>query len=294
MRSTRLQTNKRVRLRKQVVEKIKANMAARPTTTRASSSAQDSAEATDPAGVFPLLSLPAEIQNMVFEYVVADPDSVLMLENVTTPPLARVNRYFRKTVLPIFVRAKTFHIITDRESGFYLQGSVMEWFGSLGHDTPLVQDLVVHFGAEMEHELLFQYSRKPCGLTVNINNTSRFWAVKLDTDFSAFSREYVDYLTHGPGSFPKGVGSVGELCSSFVMQKFGKEVLNQRDGLVKRCQAISMTDIMWLERAKYDAPVVDVVTLLQKIEMVSMALHQSPSRRKHVAIAFFASIGSDE
>lgn len=55
-----------------------------------------------------------------------------------------------------------------------------------------------------------------------------------------------------------------------------------------------MIDMMWLERVTYDAPVVDVVRLRERNEMISIALYQSLSREKDEAIAFFASIGSDD
>lgn len=297
MRLTRLQASRRADMREQVIEKIKNNSALHPITTgttRVISAIQNPAEDSVAAGVFPLLNLPPELQNMVFGHVVvAAPDDILMLENTTTPPLARVNRYLRKTVLPIFARVNTFHVITDRETGFNLQGSVMEWFDPLGHDTPLVRSLIIHFVVEMRSKLFFQHSCEGRGLTVNINSTSRFWVDKLDTEFPALARRYVAYLTSEPDSFTERVGSVGELYSIIIMGVLGAEVDIKRGGLFKGAQGISMTDMMRVERATHYDTMIGVVTLLKKIETTCEVLHQSSNQDKDKAVAIFAAIGSD-
>ncbi|CAD0098158.1 unnamed protein product [Aureobasidium mustum] len=278
MRETRLQTKKRAEVRKQVILNIKSKNK-KPededkkskdpvdsTTAMANKSSQDSSVEHVPTGVFPLLRLPTEVQIMVYEYVVEDSEEIIMLENAQTPALARVNRYLRSAVLPIFLGTNTFRVFTEeapiakdsqaKEAKFKIQNSVMEWLTPLGYNTPLFKSLVVHFGVENQTELVLKYSRKAgCkigSLTVGHEGSCRF-CYKLEERYPVFPRAILSSL-----ACKLELGSIIDKNEErhIAMEKehqrasadleanvFGKTTGIKRDAL-----AISMANIMGLER----------------------------------------------
>lgn len=278
MRETRLQTKKRAQIRKQVIENIKNKNKKRvgeddrskdpvvPTTTMANKPTQDSPEGHVFTGVFPLLRLPTEVQFMVFEYVVEDPEGVIMLENVQTPALARVNRYLRATVLPIFLGTNTFRVFTEeapiakdsqtKEAKFKIQSSVLEWLQPLGYEKPLFKNLVIHFGVENQTELVIKYSRKAGsktgGLTVKHEDSCRF-CHKLSERYPILPRAILAALQCQPQ------------VSAIIQQNEDRHialeeehdlstadleanVFSKATGIKRDALAISMANIMGLER----------------------------------------------
>ncbi|CAD0113799.1 unnamed protein product [Aureobasidium uvarum] len=221
-----------------------------------------------PAGVFPLLSLPVELQTMVFENVVAAPDEqIIMLENAKTPALARVNRYLRKSVLPIFLGVNTFRVFTEeaplaegsqaKEAKFRIQNSTMEWLSPLGYQTPLFKSLIVHFGVKNETELVLQYSRKAGSktgsLTAKHERECRF-CYNLGEGFPHLPRALLEsmpinlnlrrYIEHAEERNTI-VGREHEIA----LADLEADVFSKTTGLKKDALGISMANIMGIERA---------------------------------------------
>ncbi|KAG9516668.1 hypothetical protein KCV07_g6688, partial [Aureobasidium melanogenum] len=278
MRETRLQTKKRAEVRKQVIESIKSKNKKREdedskskdsvdsTTTMANQPTQDPPEEHVPSGVFPLLRLPTEVQIMVYEYVVEDSEGIIMLENAQTPALARVNRYLRATVLPIFVGANTFRVFTEeapiakdsqaKEAKFKIQNSVMEWLTPLGYRTPLFKNLVIHFGVQNQTELVLQYSRKAGSkigtFTVRHEASCRYCS-KLGEQYPHFPRAILDNLpTHDQ---LHSIVTRNEQRSILVGKQHDRCLADLEDnvfckitGIKRDALALSMANIMGLER----------------------------------------------
>ncbi|THZ19958.1 hypothetical protein D6C89_07475 [Aureobasidium pullulans] len=172
MPETRSQAKERTKIRNKVIDNIKSK------TTSATATMASTSSSTEfvPTGIFPLLRLPIELQNIVYKYAVAEPDEVIMLDNAGTPALARVNRYLRRNVVPIFLEVNTFRIFTEdapvtednqpRDAKFKIQATVWEWLELVGLETPLFKSVIIHFGAENETELVMQYSREAKGFTL--------------------------------------------------------------------------------------------------------------------------------
>lgn len=278
MRETRLQTKKRAQVRKQVIENIKSknkkkenedNKSRDPvnsTTTMANKPTQNLPVEHVLSGVFPLLRLPTEVQIMVYEYVVEDPEGIIMLENAQTPALARVNRYLRATVLPIFLGTNTFRVFTEeapiakdsqtKEAKFKIQNSVLEWLEPLGYKTPLFKSLVIHFGVENQTELVIKYLRKTDNkigsLTVKHEDSCRF-CHKLGERYPIFPRAILATLQCQPQ------------VSAIIQQNEDRHIALEKEhdlstadleanvfskatGIKRNALAISMANVMGLER----------------------------------------------
>ncbi|KAI4723549.1 hypothetical protein E4T48_00272 [Aureobasidium sp. EXF-10727] len=275
MRETRLQTKKRAAIRKEVTQNIKGKgkksnteSAEVPTTAMISKTAQDPSEEYVPAGVFPLLSLPVELQTMVFENVVAAPDEeIIMLENAKTPALARVNRYLRKSVLPIFLGVNTFRVFTEeapiaegsqaKEAKFRIQNSTMEWLSPLGYHTPLFKSLIVHFGVKNETELVLQYLRKASskngGLKVRHERECRY-CYNLGEKFPHLPRALLESMPinlnlrrYIEEAEQRNTILGGE--HEITLADLEAGVFSKTTGLKRDALGISMANIMGLERA---------------------------------------------
>ncbi|KAH0366171.1 hypothetical protein KCU65_g5600, partial [Aureobasidium melanogenum] len=278
MRETRLQTKKRAAVRRQVIENIKNKNKKREdedtqsetsvdsTTAMANQSTQDPPTEHVPTGVFPLLRLPTEVQIMVYEYVVEDQEEVIMLENAQTPALARVNRYLRATVLPIFLGANTFRVFTEeapiakdaqaKEAKFKIHNSVMEWLTPLGYRTPLFKSLVIHFGVLNNTEVVLKYSRKAGSkigtFTVRHEASCRYCS-KLGEQYPLFPRAILDSLsTHDQlhrivNKNEERSISVGEEHEKSLAD-LENNVFSKYTGIKRNALALSMANIMGLER----------------------------------------------
>lgn len=278
MRETRLQTKKRAQARKQVIENIKSKSKKREdddnkskssfdsTTTMAKKSTHDSPMEHVLNAVFPILLLPAEVQIMVFEYVVADSEEIIMLENAQTPALARVNRYLRATVLPIFLGTNTFRVFTEeapvakdsqtKEVKFKIQNSVLEWLTPLGYQTPLFKTLVIHFGVKSQTELIIKYSRKVGSkigsLTVKHEDSCPF-CHKLGDRYPILPRAILATLQYQPQVSALiqrnedrhiALGKEHDLSTADLEA----DVFSKATGIERDALAISMANIMGLER----------------------------------------------
>ncbi|KAK6005984.1 hypothetical protein QM012_006394 [Aureobasidium pullulans] len=278
MRETRLQTKKRAEVRKRVIENIKSKSKKREdednksknsidtTSAMTNESTQNPSEEHVPFGVFPLLRLPTEIQIMVYEYVLEDPEGIIMLENAQTPALARVNKFLRATVLPIFLGVNTFRVFTEeapiaknsqaKEAKFKIQNSVMEWLTPLGYKTPLFKKLVIHFGVQNQTELVFKCSRKTGSkigsLIVRHEDSCRF-CHKLRERYPIFPRAILVTLNYK--SEVNSLIEKNEERHIAMDEEHGRaitdleaNVFSPATGIKRDALAISMANIMGLER----------------------------------------------
>lgn len=182
MRETRLQTQRRAKIRKELVQRLKGVMA-KTKSKMANHKANQLDDKPVDKGPFPLLRLPTEIQTMIYELALTDNDKIFMLDNCGTPPMARITRDLRKTVLPIFLAGNTFRLYTEEEPSsdttklydvnFKIRPETMAWLSPLGNDTPLFKSLIVHFGSSGSTELQFD-TRARKGLIVTHEKHCRF------------------------------------------------------------------------------------------------------------------------
>jgi hypothetical protein len=269
MRETRLQTKKRSQVRKQIVKNIKSSIEREredpsdSPTAMASNSTEDLSENHVAAGVFPLLDLPGEVLNMVIKHTVAAPDNeIIMLETATTPALARVNRYLRKSVLPIYLAANTFRLFTEEppiaknyqtlEAKFKIQNQVMDWLNPLGYTTPLFKSLIIHFGVEDDAQLILEYSRKTKALTVKHEPTCRY-CYKLGDSLPVFPRALLASMPISP-SLRHHIEQAEERNTIvgkehvLSLRDLEAEVYSKTTGIKRGAMAVSMANIMGIER----------------------------------------------
>lgn len=268
MRETRLQTKKRTQVRKQVIKNISKNKSKNdeptdPTTAMASKSTEDISENHVAAGVFPLLILPGEVLNMIIELAVAAPDNeIILLETATTPALARVNRYLRKSVLPLYLAINTFRVFTEeppiakdyqaKEAKFKIQNQVMDWLNPLGYTTPLFKSLIIHFGVEDDAQLVLEYSHEAEGLTVKHEATCRY-CYKLGESLPVFPRAILDSMPPSH-SLRHHIEQAEErhiiIGKEHVLSLADLEadVYSKATGIKRGAMAISMVNIMGIER----------------------------------------------
>ena len=267
MRTTRLQTKKRAQIRKRIINNImsksKSEEPADLTATMASNSDEDLSQEHVPAGVFPLLDLPAEVLNMVIKHAVTVPDKeVIMLETATTPALSRVNRYLRKSVLPIYLAVNTFRVFTEEapiakhhqvmEAKFKIQNQVMDWLKPLGYTTPLFKSLIIHFGVEKDAQLILEYSREARGFTVKHEATCRY-CYKLGERLPILPRAIL-------ASMPANLNlrhhiEQAEERNTIISHEHAlsiadleTDVFSKGTGIKRYTMALSMANIMGLER----------------------------------------------
>ena len=267
MRATRLQTKKRASIRKQITNNIMSKgKSEEPTdsaTAMAGSATEDLAAEHAPAGVFPLLDLPGEVLNMIIKHAVAAPDKeIIMLENAATPALARVNRYLRKSVLPIYLAINTFRVFTEEapiaknhqtmEAKFKIQNQVMDWLKPLGHMTPLFKSLIIHFGVEDDAQLVLEYSSEERGITVKHEATCRY-CYKLGERLPILPRAILDSMPpnlnlrhHIEQAEERNTIIGGEHAQSIA--DIEADVYSKRTGIKRHTLALSMANIMGIER----------------------------------------------
>jgi hypothetical protein len=269
MRETRLQTKKRSQVRKQIVKNIKSGIQreredpSESPTAMASNSTEDLSENHVAAGVFPLLDLPGEVLNMVIKHTVAAPDNeIIMLETATTPALARVNRYLRKSVLPIYTAVNTFRVFTEEppiaknyqasEAKFKIQNQVMDWLNPLGYSTPLFKHLIIHFGVEDDAQLILEYSHETRALTVKHEATCRY-CHKLGDSLPVFPRALLasmpisQSLRHHIEQAEERNTIVGKE-HVLSLADLEADVYCKTTGIKRGAMAISMANIMGIER----------------------------------------------
>lgn len=267
MRATRLQTKKRASTRRQITNNImsksKSEESADSATAKAGNATEDLSAEHIPAGVFPLLNLPGEVLNMIIKHAVAAPDKeIIMLENATTPALARVNRYLRKSVLPIYLAVNTFRVFTEEapiarnhqtmEAKFKIQNQVMDWLKPLGHTTPLFKSLIIHFGVEDDAQLILEYSSEDRGITVKHEATCRY-CYKLGERLPILPRAILDSMPanlnlrhHIEQAEERNtiIGNEHDLSIADVEA----DVYSKRTGIKRHTLALSMANIMGIER----------------------------------------------
>lgn len=267
MHATRLQTKKRALTRKRITNSImskgKSEEPAGSATAMAGNPAEDLPAEHIPAGVFPLLHLPGEVLNMIIKHAVAVPDKeIIMLENATTPALARVNSYLRKSVLPIYLAINTFRVFTEEtpiarnhqtmEAKFKIQNQVMDWLKPLGHTTPLFKSLIIHFGVEDDAQLILEYSSEDRGITVKHEATCRY-CYKLGERLPILPRAILDSMPaslnlrhHIEQAEERNtiIGKEHDLSIADVEA----DVYSKRTGIKRHTLALSMANIMGIER----------------------------------------------
>jgi hypothetical protein len=267
MRATRLQTKKRAEVRKRIINNImsksKSEEPANSTTAMASSSTEDLSAEHVPAGVFPLLSLPGEVLNMLIKEAVTAPNQeIIMLETATTPAFARVNRYLRKSVLPIYLAVNTFRVFTEEppiaknhqamEAKFKIQNQVMDWLNPLGYTTPLFKSLIIHFGVEDDAQMILEYSHEARGLTVRHEATCRY-CYKLGERHPVLPRAILDSMPlsinlrhHIEQAEERNTIIASE--HALTINDLEGDVYSKATGIKRHTLALSMANIMGIER----------------------------------------------
>lgn len=266
MRVTRLQTKKRAEVRKRIINNImsksKSEEPANSTTAMTNSSTEDLSVEHVPAGVFPLLGLPGEVLNMVIKEAVAAPDKeVIMLETATTPAFARVNRYLRKSVLPIYLAVNTFRVFTEEppiaknhqamEAKFKIQNQVMDWLNPLGYTTPLFKSLIIHFGVEDDAQIILEYSHEARGLTVRHEATCRY-CYKLGERHPVLPRAILDSMPlninlrhHIEQAEERNTIIASE--HALTINDLEDDVYSEATGIKRHTFALSMANIIGIE-----------------------------------------------
>jgi hypothetical protein len=267
MHATRLQTKKRAEVRKRIINNImsksKSEEPANSTTAMASSSTEDLSAEHVPAGVFPLLSLPGEVLNMLIKEAVTAPNQeIIMLETATTPAFARVNRYLRKSVLPIYLAVNTFRVFTEEppiaknhqamEAKFKIQNQVMDWLNPLGYTTPLFKSLIIHFGVEDDAQMILEYSHEARGLTVRHEATCRY-CYKLGERHPVLPRAILDSMPlsinlrhHIEQAEERNTIIASE--HALTINDLEGDVYSKATGIKRHTLALSMANIMGIER----------------------------------------------
>jgi hypothetical protein len=267
MRATRLQTKKRAEVRKRIINNImsksKSEEPANSTTAMASSSTEDLSAEHVPAGVFPLLSLPGEVLNMLIKEAVTAPNQeIIMLETATTPAFSRVNRYLRKSVLPIYLAVNTFRVFTEEppiaknhqamEAKFKIQNQVMDWLNPLGYTTPLFKSLIIHFGVEDDAQMILEYSHEARGLTVRHEATCRY-CYKLGERHPVLPRAILDSMPlsinlrhHIEQAEERNTIIASE--HALTINDLEGDVYSKATGIKRHTLALSMANIMGIER----------------------------------------------
>ncbi|KAI4736391.1 hypothetical protein E4T50_13094 [Aureobasidium sp. EXF-12298] len=267
MRATRLQTKKRAEVRKRIINNImsksKSEEPVGSTTAMASSSTEDLSVKHVPAGVFPLLSLPGEVLNMIIKEAVTAPNQeIIMLETATTPAFARVNRYLRKSVLPIYLAVNTFRVFTEEppiaknhqamEAKFKIQNQVMDWLNPLGYTTPLFKSLIIHFGVEDDAQMILEYSHEARGLTVRHEASCRY-CYKLGERHPVLPRAILDSMPlsinlrhHIEQAEERNTIIASE--HALTINDLENDVYSKATGIKRHTLALSMANIMGIER----------------------------------------------
>ncbi|KAI4762569.1 hypothetical protein E4T52_10751 [Aureobasidium sp. EXF-3400] len=267
MRATRLQTKKRAKVRKRIINNImsksKSEEPANTTTAMASSSTEGLPAQHVPAGAFPLLSLPGEVLNMIIKEAVTAPNNeIIMLETATTPAFARVNRYLRKSVLPIYLAVNTFRVFTEEppiaknhqamEAKFKIQNQVMDWLNPLGYTTPLFKSLIVHFGVEDDAQMILEYSHVARGLTVRHEASCRY-CYKLGERHPVLPRAILDSMPlsinlrhHIEQAEERNTIIASE--HALTINDLENDVYSKATGIKRHTLALSMANIMGIER----------------------------------------------
>jgi hypothetical protein len=268
MRETRLQTKKRTQVRKQIIENISKHKTRNdeptdPNIGMASKSTEDVSDKHVAAGVFPLLTLPGEVLNMIIKFAVAASDNeIILLETATTPALARVNKYLRKSVLPIYLAVNTFRVFTEeppiakdyqaKEAKFKIQNQVMDWLNPLGYTTPLFKSLIIHFGVEDDAQLVLEYSCDAKALTVKHEATCRY-CYKLGDSLPVFPRAILDSLPHSH-DLRHHIEQAEERHiivgkeHVLTLADLEADVYSRATGIKRGAMGISMANIMGIER----------------------------------------------
>jgi hypothetical protein len=267
MRATRLQTKKRAEVRKRIINNImsksKSEEPASSTAATANSSTEDLSVEHVPAGVFPLLSLPGEVLNMIIKEAVTAPNQeIIMLETATTPAFARVNRYLRKSVLPIYLAVNTFRVFTEEppiaknhqamEAKFKIQNQVMDWLNPLGYTTPLFKSLIIHFGVEDDAQMILEYSHEARGLTVRHEASCRY-CYKLGERHPVLPRAILDSMPlsinlrhHIEQAEERNTIIASE--HALTIDDLENDVYSKATGIKRHTLALSMANIMGIER----------------------------------------------
>lgn len=209
---------------------------------------------------FCLLDLPIELQTMIYEHAVMEPDKIFKLHNVKTPPLARVNRMLRKMVIPIFLNVNAFSLYTEQLSGrdfdvdgfgFNIREETLSWLCSMGVKTPLFKHIVVHFGEKCSTEIQFKCDRRE-GLRMTHEDSCP--CCHLDSDsFPPITDSIIDELPH-PEIVKRIVGLVEmrdqamAAQHNLVFEDIKKDAFGKVGGLDKKALGLSLKDIQGIER----------------------------------------------
>lgn len=95
----------------------------------------------------PLLTLPAELRNMIFSIALTEPVR-LFLDTLVPPALACVSKQTRQEALPIFLAVNRFHILFDFGSKHFdidFSPVTRSWLYEVGINTAILQDVIMSF-----------------------------------------------------------------------------------------------------------------------------------------------------